>query len=307
MGLRCSLTETCFGDDCCALNALIYEEPARVRRLVRLVGRLFAAPASYLAMLGRQSVVVSRIGKSAGSWKPLSMVSIERLLTSPLVLREVDSESKQQGRRSIQFIASVPIRTMCARPLGLLVIADHLPRLAFSEANLRDLVQLAGVISSTIAQTTAAHTLLETQMRLSVAEDRFRQLANSVSTLISCQGGYGSCTFVNDAWLKFTGRSMADELDDGWTAMIPRAYRNALLVRYWERLQNRQAFTLDLPLHRYDGDCRWFSARAAPSPVSGHNTMLSWIVCLSEQSRDTDMDSDKALPDNRLLPFTRIQ
>lgn len=304
MGLRCPRTETCFEDGCCALDTLVYDEQTRIRRLVRLAGRLFEVPAFYVAMLGRHDSVVSRIGNCGGSWDQLSTVSIEKLLGSPMVLRDVNCDSKHRCRRGMKFVASAPIRTMCSRPLGLLVIADHLPRRTFSDDNLRDLVELAAVISSTIAQTAESRMLLETQLRVAVAEDRFRQLANSASALILCQGGNGSCTFANDAWLKFTGRGLADELDEGWTATIPSAYRNALLVRYLARLQNRQAFMLDLPLHRYDGVCRWFSARAVPILVSDHTT-VSWIVSLTERSNEIDLD--EALQDTGVMPFSRIQ
>jgi PAS domain S-box-containing protein len=96
------------------------------------------------------------------------------------------------------------------------------------------------------------------------AEERFRRAANRAAELIACNLADGSCEFVNDAWLGFTGRLAGEELGDGWQQGVHRAYRESFLSLYWEALQAGQHFNLELPWLRHDGIYRWMHADGTP-------------------------------------------
>jgi PAS domain-containing protein len=48
------------------------------------------------------------------------------------------------------------------------------------------------------------------------SEQRFQLVADTAPVLIWMSGPDKKCTFFNEGWLKFTGRSVESELGDGW-------------------------------------------------------------------------------------------
>jgi PAS domain S-box-containing protein len=61
------------------------------------------------------------------------------------------------------------------------------------------------------------HRRVEAEHSLEESDSRFRDMANSLPSLIWLAGPDKGCTFFNRSWLEFTGRTMAEELGDGWT------------------------------------------------------------------------------------------
>src|SRR5215471_15798246 len=51
-------------------------------------------------------------------------------------------------------------------------------------------------------------------------EDRFRMMANAAPVMIWMSGPDAECSFFNQRWLEFTGRSMAQEIGSGWTTGV---------------------------------------------------------------------------------------
>ncbi len=77
--------------------------------------------------------------------------------------------------------------------------------------------------------------LLASQAVLRESEERFRLVANTAPVLIWMSGKDKLCTFFNQGWLSFTGRSMQQELGEGWVIGVhpddrPALYQNLLRV-----------------------------------------------------------------------------
>jgi DNA-binding response OmpR family regulator len=77
------------------------------------------------------------------------------------------------------------------------------------------------------------HRLAEQALR--ETEERFRNMADTAPVLIWVSGPDKLCTFFNKPWLDFTGRSMEQELGDGWAAGVhpddlDRCYHNLLFL-----------------------------------------------------------------------------
>ena len=49
------------------------------------------------------------------------------------------------------------------------------------------------------------------------SEERFRLVANAAPVMIWMSGTDKLCTYFNQPWLDFTGRSVQCELGNGWT------------------------------------------------------------------------------------------
>ena len=99
-------------------------------------------------------------------------------------------------------------------------------------------------------------------VQLSAAE--YRALVDNSPVMIWRSGADARCDYFNDTWLAFTGRSLAEELDDGWTSGVHPDDLQACVGRYLEHFQKREYFEIEYRLRRYDGQYRWILDRGAP-------------------------------------------
>jgi PAS domain S-box-containing protein len=95
-------------------------------------------------------------------------------------------------------------------------------------------------------------------------ERRFRELADHAPVLLWIAGPDSECVFFNDGWLRFTGRTMAQERGVGWAEGIhPEDFARAMQV-YLEAFVARRPFEMEYRLRRHDGAYRWLFDRGGP-------------------------------------------
>jgi PAS domain S-box-containing protein len=96
------------------------------------------------------------------------------------------------------------------------------------------------------------------------SEERFHLMADTAPTLIWMSGTNKLCTFFNRGWLNFTGRSMEEELGEGWAAGVhPDDLKDCLSV-YSGAFDARKDFEMEYRLRRYDGQYRWIVDYGVP-------------------------------------------
>jgi PAS domain S-box-containing protein len=240
------------------------EFPA-LRRLTATVEHLFHVPVAYIALLGRGTDVARRIGSGQPYWPFLNALSKPRVLGAPLVVTDTAAQPPEGlDCRDLRFIATSPLRAADGLAIGALVIADRSPRPDFSEADAQALAELAELLAARIELRTVVCHALDSELSLREAERRFEAIANAAPVLMTCSDADGACVFVNLPWLEFTGRSLDDELGDGWLDPIHCDHREALRQAYWTAFQARQPFQAQALMRRRDGEYRWVLGRAAP-------------------------------------------
>jgi two-component system, chemotaxis family, CheB/CheR fusion protein len=89
------------------------------------------------------------------------------------------------------------------------------------------------------------------------SEERFRYMADTAPVMIWVAGTDKGCTFFNKSWLAFTGRTMQQELGDGWALSLHPDDRDRCLDNYSSSFYARLGFQLETRLRRADGEYRW--------------------------------------------------
>ena len=100
--------------------------------------------------------------------------------------------------------------------------------------------------------------------RLLESESRFRTVADSAPVLIWMAGPDKRCTFFNKPWLEFTGRTVEQEMGDGWVDGVHPDDRSRCLETYAEAFDARRSFELQYRLRRHDGEYRWIADHGVP-------------------------------------------
>jgi PAS domain S-box-containing protein len=96
------------------------------------------------------------------------------------------------------------------------------------------------------------------------SEVRFRVVADAAPVLIWMSGVDKLCTFFNKPWLEFTGRSLEQEMGNGWVEGVHPDDLQRCLKVYAEAFHARKAFVMQYRLRRNDGEYRWISDNGVP-------------------------------------------
>ena len=96
------------------------------------------------------------------------------------------------------------------------------------------------------------------------SEERFRLVANTAPVMIWMSGADKLCTYVNQPWLEFAGRTLEQELGDGWAEGLHREDADYSLRTYTESFDRPEAFEMQYRFRRHDGEYRWLLDRGVP-------------------------------------------
>jgi diguanylate cyclase (GGDEF)-like protein/PAS domain S-box-containing protein len=74
----------------------------------------------------------------------------------------------------------------------------------------------------------------------------------------------GLATYLSDKWLRFVGRTMEDELGNGWAVSVHPEDMERCVGKYMDAVNNRRGVDLEFRLRRHDGAYRWILDHVQP-------------------------------------------
>ncbi len=116
----------------------------------------------------------------------------------------------------------------------------------------------------------------EKEAMLLESEARFRLMADTTPVLIWSSGTDALCDYFNLAWLSFTGRTMDQELGNGWVDGVHPDDKKRCFEIYLNSFRNRSAFKMEYRLKNADGRYHWLLDNGSPR-LTNEGAFLGFI------------------------------
>ncbi len=109
------------------------------------------------------------------------------------------------------------------------------------------------------------------EKELRESQKLFETVANSSPALLWMSDITKSCTWFNDVWLEFTGKTLEEEKGDGWARGVHPDDYDRCLKTYCDAFDKREVFEMEYRLLRNDGEYRWIFDKGQPMLDSDEN------------------------------------
>jgi len=125
-------------------------------------------------------------------------------------------------------------------------------------------------------------------------DERFCEVMDAAPAMIWVSGTNRLCTWFNKPWLEFTGRTMAQELGNGWAEGVHPDDFNRCLDIYVTQFEARLPFRMQYRLRHHDGEYRWIADTGIPRHARD-GTFLGYIgSCIDVHVSATRLESEIA-------------
>ncbi|MDB4990021.1 MAG: domain S-box [Myxococcaceae bacterium] len=165
--------------------------------------------------------------------------------------------------------AAVRILTAVASVATALLILPMIPRAVSLAATARLSEERRERLEVTLSQLEEAHRQLaeraeEHRQRADLSEEQFQSLVESMPQLAWISAPDGRAIFRNARWAEYSGLDLQTLDERGWESLHDPMLVTHTIQRWSASLSSGTAFDAECRLRRFDGEYRWFIARAVP-------------------------------------------
>ena len=173
-------------------------------------------------------------------------------LTGQQILTKVHPDDREKLLAAMAQLSNakpnLAITYRIFRPDGSLIWVERNSRAHFDEHG--KLLRIIGIVADVTERKRAEEAVRE-------SEERFRLMTNNAPMLIWMSDTEKLCTYFNLSWLAFTGRTMDQELGNGWAEGVHPDDFQGCIDSYVRAFDAREKFTIEYRLRRFDGEFRW--------------------------------------------------
>ncbi|MEM7184775.1 MAG: PAS domain S-box protein, partial [Spirochaetota bacterium] len=108
------------------------------------------------------------------------------------------------------------------------------------------------------------------------SEQRFRNMADNAPVLLWMSGEDRLCYYLNKTWLNFTGRSIHEEIGNGWLEGIYSEDRSRFIQEMTQAHYDQKAFESEFRLFHHSGRYRWVLNKSVPR-FTPNRTFIGFI------------------------------
>jgi PAS domain S-box-containing protein len=135
------------------------------------------------------------------------------------------------------------------------------------------LARLGPAVARAMQEVAERRARQQAETALRASEIRFRTMAEATPVLLWMADADSGCTYFNQGWLAFTGRTMAQALSAGWADNVHPDDSGRCRDLYSTAFAARQPFEMEYRRRRADGVYRWLLDRGVPLVTpEGHFT-----------------------------------
>lgn len=116
--------------------------------------------------------------------------------------------------------------------------------------------------------------LVERSLRES--EERFRVITDTAPVMVWRASPDRRCDFFNKPWLEFRGRSLQEEVGQGWTDGVHPDDLHRCVTVHTDAWTRRESFRMEYRLKRADGEYRWVLDTGVPR-LASDGALLGYI------------------------------
>lgn len=100
---------------------------------------------------------------------------------------------------------------------------------------------------------------------LAEESSKYLKILDQFPNLIWRSGTDAKCNFFNKCWLEFTGRSMDQEMGDGWVQGVHPDDLHRCFNTYMEAFKDQKPFEMEYRLMHHSGEYRWILDCGSPN------------------------------------------
>lgn len=135
---------------------------------------------------------------------------------------------------------------------------------SFAALNLIDRFQIFAFILVGLFTGLLSELLHRARSKTIESEQNYKTLADSGQALIWTSGPDKLYNYFNKIWLEFTGRTLQQEIGNGWVEGVHSEDLQRCLYIYNDTFDRREKFSMEYRLRRNDGEYRWIINEGCP-------------------------------------------